>query len=112
MGPQIRHLMKENLFESTMNSAEKRAWVSFKKVVANFLGNNKHPKYKTMVKTMTMLQSFIKLGCNMNVKLHFLHSHIEFFPANLGDVSENKENVSTRTSRTWKRDTREGGMQT
>ena len=30
VGPQIRHLMKDNLFESTMNPVEKRAWVSFK----------------------------------------------------------------------------------
>ena len=85
VGPQIRKLMKDNLFESTMNPVEKRAWVSFKEVV-NFLGNHKHPEYKTMVKRM--LQSFMKLGCNMSVKLHFLHSHVDFFPANLGDVSE------------------------
>ena len=24
----------------------------------------------------------------MSVKLHFLHSHLDFFPDNLGDVSE------------------------
>ena len=33
VGPQIRKLMKDNLFESTMNPVEKRAWVPFKGVV-------------------------------------------------------------------------------
>lgn len=86
VGPQIRKLMKDKLFESTMNPVEKRAWFLFKNVVDKFLGNHKHPEYKTIVKRM--LQSFMKLGCNMSVKLHFIHSHIDFFPANLGDVSE------------------------
>jgi len=27
-------------------------------------------------------------GCLMSLKLHFLHSHIEFFSENLGAVSE------------------------
>ncbi|XP_076659865.1 uncharacterized protein LOC143363151 [Halictus rubicundus] len=29
-----------------------------------------------------------RLGCNMSLKMHFLHSHLDFFPANLGDVSD------------------------
>jgi hypothetical protein len=35
-----------------------------------------------------MLENFKKLGCNMSVKVHFLHSHIEYFPENLGRFSE------------------------
>ena len=36
-----------------------------------------------------MLVNFKKLCCNMSVvKLHFLYFHLDFFPANLGDVSE------------------------
>ncbi|GBM63474.1 hypothetical protein AVEN_260906-1 [Araneus ventricosus] len=27
------------------------------------------------------------MGCNMSLKIHFLHSHLEFFPENLGSVS-------------------------
>jgi len=34
-----------------------------------------------------MLKNFKKLGCNMSVKLHYLHSHLDWFPDNL-DVSE------------------------
>ena len=35
-----------------------------------------------------MLNHFEKLGCNLSIKLHFLHSHLDFFPVNLGDYSE------------------------
>ncbi|GBL75909.1 hypothetical protein AVEN_234248-1 [Araneus ventricosus] len=28
------------------------------------------------------------MGCNVSLKIHFLHSHLEFFPENLGSVSE------------------------
>jgi len=34
-----------------------------------------------------MLENFKVLGCN-SIKLHYLYSHINFFPENLGDVSE------------------------
>ncbi|GBO14317.1 hypothetical protein AVEN_223157-1 [Araneus ventricosus] len=28
------------------------------------------------------------MGCNMSLKIHFLHSHLEFYPGNLGPVSD------------------------
>jgi len=28
------------------------------------------------------------MGCNMSLKIHFLESHLEFFPENLGKVSD------------------------
>jgi hypothetical protein len=31
---------------------------------------------------------FKVLGCSMSLKLHFLHTHVDFFPENLGAVSE------------------------
>jgi len=35
-----------------------------------------------------LLQSYQKLGCNMSLKIHFLHSHLGFFPENCGAVSD------------------------
>jgi len=35
-----------------------------------------------------MLINFKNLGCLMNLKVHFLHSHLDYFPKNLGDLSE------------------------
>lgn len=28
------------------------------------------------------------MGCNMTVKTHFLESHLEFFPSNVGQLSD------------------------
>ena len=35
-----------------------------------------------------MLQKYKVLGCKMSLKLHFLFSHLDQFPENLGAVSE------------------------
>jgi len=86
MGPQIRKLMLDQTFEATMKSVELDAWLSLKSVVYNFLGNHKHPDYVTIVENL--LKNFQKLGCNMSLKVHFLHSHLDYFPRNLGEVSE------------------------
>ena len=59
---------------------------AFVSVVKNFLGNEKAENYKDVVETM--LQSYHNLGCNMSIKVHFLNSHLDKFPANLGDVSD------------------------
>ena len=69
-----------------MNSKEKNAWTSFKKVTRKFLGNKKDPKYKSIVKKM--VENFKNMGCLMNLKLHFLDSHLDYFPENLGAFSE------------------------
>ncbi|KAJ8723247.1 hypothetical protein PYW08_003159 [Mythimna loreyi] len=69
-----------------MNEKEKEAWVSFKDVVRKFLGNTRNPNYKTIVQRM--LAAYEAQGCKMSLKVHFLHSHIDYFPENLGAYSE------------------------
>jgi hypothetical protein len=54
--------------------------------VKKFLGNIKDPLYKEIV--INMLDKFKLLGCNMSLKFHFLASHLDHFPPNLGAVSE------------------------
>ena len=77
IGPQIRMLINDELFITKMNDTEKNAWQSFKDVVSNFLGNKKSPNYQTIVEQM--LTNFQTLGCRMSVKVHYLHSHLDFF---------------------------------
>ena len=84
--PQIRQLMKDNAFPNSMNETERRAWFSFVTVVENFLGNTKSDDYRNIVETM--LEKYHKLGCNMSIQVHFLSSHLEQFPDNLGAVSD------------------------
>jgi len=61
-------------------------WISFKKVIYNFLGNIKSENYETIVNSM--LKNYHIWGCNMSIKTHFLYSNLDKFPENLGDVSE------------------------
>ena len=85
-GPQIRALVRDEEFVRKMNDKEKTAWLSFVAVIQNFLGNKKADNYEFLV--TRMLLAFRDLGCNMSVKLHFLNSHLDQFPENLGAVSE------------------------
>ena len=83
----------ENL--SRMNSSTvsfKAAWDSFKFVVKGFLGNRRAQSYEELVNNL--LQSYQKLGCNMSLKIHFLHSHMDFFPENCGAVSDEHRECS------------------
>lgn len=85
-GPQIRNLVRDKEFATKMNVKEKAAWLSFVEVMHNFLGNRKADNYELLVSNM--LQAFRDLQCNMSIKLHFLFSHLNQFPANLGAVSD------------------------
>ena len=85
-GPQIRALVQDHEFITKMNEKEKSAWLSFKAVIKNFLGNKKADNYEILV--ARMLFAFRELGCNMSLKVHFLFSHLHRFPQNLGAVSD------------------------
>ena len=58
----------------------------FALVVQNFLGKHKATNYTENVEQM--LQSYKEMGARMSLKMHFLHSHLECFPENNGDVSD------------------------
>jgi hypothetical protein len=84
-GPQICKLMLDDSFTDTMTEIEEDAWNAFKEVVKKLLGNIKDPLYKETVKNT---DKFKLLSCNMRMTLHFLASHLDYFPPNLGAVSE------------------------
>lgn len=71
--PDIRRLMVDSQFITTMTDPQKELWIAFKEVIENFSGNNKDPNYNQILKRI--LKAFQSLGCLMSVKIHFLHSH-------------------------------------
>ena len=85
-GPQIHKMFKDKNFILHMNEIEKSVRLSFKSIADKFLGNYKSYDYEKLVNGL--LDNYQRLGCLMSVKLHFLHSHLEYFPDNLGDYSE------------------------
>ncbi|GBP78947.1 hypothetical protein EVAR_57898_1 [Eumeta japonica] len=50
------------------------------------IGNNKTEDYVEIVSNL--LTNYHKTGVNMSLKIHFLHSYLDFFPENLGSVSD------------------------
>jgi len=50
------------------------------------LGNGRAQNYEELLNNL--LQSYHKLGCNTSLKMHFLHSHLDFFTENCGAVSD------------------------
>ncbi|UYV74404.1 hypothetical protein LAZ67_11003429 [Cordylochernes scorpioides] len=86
VGPQIRELQQDENFQNSLNEVEAAAWNSFRNVCKNFLGSVKVENYRDIVNDL--LLSYKALGCNMSLKIHFPHSHLDFFPDNLGAVSD------------------------
>ncbi|UYV79127.1 hypothetical protein LAZ67_17001185 [Cordylochernes scorpioides] len=86
VGPQIRELQQDGNFQNSLNEVEAAAWNSFRNVCKNFLGSVQVENYRDIVNDL--LLSYKALGCNMSLKIHFLHSHLDFFPDNLGAVSD------------------------
>ena len=86
VGPQIREVLKDTDFEELLNLKELRAWEAFKSVFSGFLGNTRVPDYQTCIEKL--LKFYEDMGCWMSLKIHFLHSLLNFFPPNVGAVCD------------------------
>jgi hypothetical protein len=69
-----------------MTDIEKNVWKEFVWTAQDFLGNKRDENFTEHIELM--LLHFQQFVCNMNTKVHFLHSHLDGFPENLGDLSE------------------------
>lgn len=86
VGPQIRKLTQDNEFTKLLKGNERKAWLNFKQLCVGFFGNFRAPNYKTIVSNF--IRNMAKMGANMSPKLHYLHSHIDQFPSNCGQFSD------------------------
>ena len=77
MGPQIRKIVLDETFITHLKRKEKLAFESFKKIYNNFLGNHRSEDYVQVVNDL--LSHYHDMGCNMSLKVHVLHSHLDFF---------------------------------
>jgi hypothetical protein len=62
-------------------------------VTHDFLGNKKAENYEEIIKEL--ITHYCKMG-HPTLKIHFLHSHLNFFPQNFGAVSDEQERDFTR----------------
>lgn len=84
--PQIREVILDTEVEAKLTSVELAEWRSFKDVVDGFLGNKKAGNCKELVEKL--IHDYQQLGAHMSLKMYFIHSHLDSFPENLGDVSD------------------------
>jgi len=64
--------MQEKQFDEKQKETERNAWLSFKRICKDFLGNHKAANYQDVVQDM--LTSYKMMGCNMSLKINFLES--------------------------------------
>jgi len=86
IGPRIRELMQDKQFDEDLIETGRNAWLSFKRICKDVLGNHKGTSYQDVVQDL--LTSYKAMGCDINLKIHFLVSHLDFFPEKLGEVSD------------------------
>jgi len=63
-------------------------------VCIHFSGNQKSENYEELI--AELIENHQQLGCLINLKLHFLKSHLQHFPDNLEITVKNKAKDSTK----------------
>jgi len=106
-GPQIRKLFRDNVFNTLLQGDEKNACDTFRLVSTNFLGNIRAKNYNELIENVLSL--YHKRGYNMSLKIHMLHSHLDFFPDNCGMFSDEHGEPFIRKLQRWRNDIRESG---
>lgn len=86
VGPQIRKAIQSDEFRDALTPDQANAWDAFQDLIDGFLGRHRNAHYREMVDRM--LESFRTIGSTLSLKMHFLRSHLNFFPPNLGDYSD------------------------
>ena len=76
--------MQDKQFDEDLNETERNAWLTFKRICKDFLGNHKVANYQDVVQDL--LTSHKAIGCNISLLINFMESHLDFSPENFGKV--------------------------
>lgn len=61
-------------------------------IMSAVIGKASYPRLRKPVQEMIYLHR--KLGCDMQLKIYFMHSHLYDFPRNCNEVSDEHESAS------------------
>ena len=86
VGLQVRELIRDPVFKKKLSRKEKTASKASGDAIDCSLGSYRAENYQEIVSNL--LQKYKAMGCRMSLTLQFLHSHLDCFPPNLGDVSD------------------------
>ena len=78
--------MLDSDFEKSLTDLERRTSLCVKADINNFLGNTKFRNHKHLIDNM--LHNFQEMKVNMSLKIHGMHSHLDFFPENMVAVCD------------------------
>jgi len=95
------------MFNNLLQGDEKKAWNTFRLVSTNFLRNIRAENYKELIEDVLSL--YHKLGYNVSLKIHMLHSHLDFFPDSCGMFSDEYGELFNKILQRWRKDIRESG---
>ncbi|GAB0086386.1 uncharacterized protein DMENIID0001_004390 [Sergentomyia squamirostris] len=85
-GPQIRKIFGDGIFDGLLRPNERRGWTALQTVCSNFLGNSMSSNSGEIVGEL--MDSFRDLGVSHSLKIHMMFSHLDAFPPNCGDYSD------------------------
>jgi len=94
--------MQDKQFDEELNETERNTWLSFKRICNDFIGNHKAANYQDVVQDLLIF--YKAMGWNMSLKIHFLESHLDFFPENLSEVSDehgDRFHLDNMTTEKW-----------
>ena len=74
------------MFDEALSEAKLSTKQSLKSVVTNFQGKHRSAEYEKEIENQ--LKSSRHLRARMSIKLHSLWSHLDYFPKNCVDLSE------------------------
>ena len=92
-----------------LNETEGNAWLSFKRICKDFLGNHKAANYQDVVQDL--LTSYKAMGYNMSLKIHLFGVPLGFFPRKSRRSQWRTVNDFTKTFWLWKSGTKASGPQ-
>jgi hypothetical protein len=81
---QIHQLFRDPQVDLVFSDDEKAAWNAVRLVATGFPRNVNAVNFRKLVEDL--VTSYEKLGCNMSLKMHFFHSHLDSFPVNCGTL--------------------------
>jgi hypothetical protein len=76
-GPHNTQPFEDQYFSIELNPAERRAWKLFENVCRIFIGSEQAGHYSEIMQKL--ISSYSAVGCNVSLKIHFLHYHLDFY---------------------------------
>lgn len=87
-GPDIRKLIKSEIFENELDYNHLNAWMALKNVIEHVLGKNRAQPAMVEEYVETMMKWYHQIESSMTLKMHFMDFHLDAFLKELPTESD------------------------